>query len=75
MQGILYYSTISGNTRLVGEALQGFFAHAGISLILQDLAEDSTWREEQGAKSNSSCVVDEGQHALLRRTEEQSDKL
>lgn len=46
MQGILYYSTISGNTRLVGEALQEFFRIAGITLTLQNLAEDTAWQEE-----------------------------
>jgi flavodoxin len=46
MQAILYYSTISGNTRLVGEALQGIFANAGITLTLQDVAEDTTWQDE-----------------------------
>jgi flavodoxin len=47
MHGILYYSTISGNTRLVGEALQGTFANAGITLTLQDVAEDTTWNKEE----------------------------
>ncbi len=46
MHGILYYSTISGNTRLVGEALQGIFANAGITLTLQDVAEDTAWQDE-----------------------------
>lgn len=46
MHGVLYYSTISGNTRLVGEALQGIFANAGITLTLQDVAEDTTWQDE-----------------------------
>jgi flavodoxin len=46
MHGVLYYSTISGNTRLVGEALQGTFANAGITLTLQDVAEDTTWNKE-----------------------------
>jgi len=46
MHGVLYYSTISGNTRLVGEALQGLFQKAGISLVLQDVAEDRTWQDE-----------------------------
>lgn len=46
MHGILYYSTISGNTRLVGEALQGTFANAGITLTLQDVAKDTTWQDE-----------------------------
>lgn len=43
MHGILYYSTISGNTRLVGEALQAIFANAGITLMLQNVAEDNNW--------------------------------
>lgn len=47
MHGVLYYSTISGNTRLVGEALQGFFANAGITLTLQNVAEDTTWDKEE----------------------------
>lgn len=46
MHGTLYYSTISGNTRLVGEALQEFFRIAGITLTLQDVAEDTTWQDE-----------------------------
>ena len=46
MKGILYYSTISGNTRLVGEALQRIFANAGLTLTLQDVAEDKTWQDE-----------------------------
>jgi flavodoxin len=46
MHGILYYSTISGNTRLVGEALQEFFRIAGITLTLQDLAENNAWQDE-----------------------------
>lgn len=46
MQGVFYYSTISGNTRLVGGALQGIFANAGITLTLQDVAEDTTWQDE-----------------------------
>lgn len=37
MHGIFYYSTISWNTRLVGEALQGFLKNAGVTLDLQDL--------------------------------------
>lgn len=45
MHGILYYSTISGNTALVAEAIQEFMAKAGITLTLQDLAEDTTWQE------------------------------
>jgi flavodoxin len=47
MQGILYFSTTSGNTRLVGEALQGIFANAGITLTLQDVAEDTTWQQDE----------------------------
>jgi len=46
MHGVLYYSTISGNTRLVGEALQEFFRIAGITLTLQDVASDTTWQDE-----------------------------
>ncbi|MCB9806476.1 flavodoxin family protein [Candidatus Peribacteria bacterium] len=46
MNGILYYSTISGNTRLVGEALQSIFSNSGITLSLQDVAEDATWQDE-----------------------------
>lgn len=44
MQGILYYSTISGNTRLVGEDLQKHFSKAGITLTLQDVAEDNVFK-------------------------------
>lgn len=46
MQGILYYSTISGNTRLVGEAFQSIFANAGITLTLQNIAENTVWQDE-----------------------------
>lgn len=41
MRGTFYYSTISGNTRLVWEALQGFFSQSGVTLDLQDIAIDS----------------------------------
>lgn len=46
MQGVLYYSTISGNTRLVGEALMEHFRIMGVELTLQDVAADTTWQEE-----------------------------
>ncbi len=46
MNGILYYSSISGNTRLVGEALQESFRIAGVTLLLQNVAEDTTWQDE-----------------------------
>jgi flavodoxin len=46
MHGVLYYSTISGNTRLVGEALIEHFRIMGVSLTLQDVAEDTTWQDE-----------------------------
>jgi flavodoxin len=46
MHGVFYYSTISGNTALVAEAVQGIFSQAGITLILQDVAEDRTWQDE-----------------------------
>lgn len=46
MQGILYYSTISGNTRLVGEALVEHFRIMGVTLTLQDVVEDMTWQDE-----------------------------
>lgn len=46
MHGVLYYSSISGNTRLVGEALQGIFSLAGITLSLQNVGEDATWQDE-----------------------------
>ena len=46
MQGVLYYSTISGNTRLVGEALMEHFRIMGVTLTLQDVAEDTTWQDE-----------------------------
>lgn len=46
MNGVLYYSTISGNTRLVGEALQNIFSNAGIILALQNVAENITWQNE-----------------------------
>ncbi len=45
MHGTLYYSSISGNTALVGEALQEYFRQAGITLTLQNVAEDTTWQE------------------------------
>lgn len=45
MHGTLYYSSISGNTALVGEALQEHFRQAGITLTLQNVAEDTTWQE------------------------------
>lgn len=46
MHGILYYSTISGNTRLVGEALVEHFRIMGVTLTLQDVAEDTIWQDE-----------------------------
>jgi flavodoxin len=46
MHGILYYSSISGNTTLVAEALQGMLANAGITLALQNVAEDTVWEDE-----------------------------
>ena len=46
MHGTLYYSSISGNTALVGEALQEHFRLAGITLTLQNIAEDTTWQDE-----------------------------
>ncbi len=46
MHGILYYSTISGNTRLVGEALVELFQKSDITLLLQDVAVDTTWQED-----------------------------
>lgn len=42
MHGIFYYSTVSWNTRLVGEALQGIVNNAGVTLELQDLAIDNS---------------------------------
>mgnify|MGYP000190341548 FL=1 len=46
MQGILYFSTTSGNTRLVGEALVEHFRIMGVTLTLQDVAEDTIWQDE-----------------------------
>jgi flavodoxin len=45
MHGVLYYSTISGNTALVAEAIQELMTKAGITVTIQDLAEDITWQE------------------------------
>jgi flavodoxin len=58
MHGVLYYSTISGNTRLVGEALQGIFANAGITLTLQDVAEDTTWNKEERKDKKEEMMDD-----------------
>lgn len=44
MHGVLYYSTISGNTRLVGEALVEHFRIMGVTLTLQDVAEDNSFK-------------------------------
>lgn len=45
MHGTLYYSSISGNTALIGEALQEYFRQGGITLSLQNVAEDTNWQE------------------------------
>lgn len=46
MHGVFYYSSISGNTSLVAEAIEGIFAQAGITLTLQNVAENRTWQDE-----------------------------
>jgi menaquinone-dependent protoporphyrinogen IX oxidase len=46
VNGILYFSTISGNTRLVGEALMEHFRIMGVELTLQDVAEDNSFKEQ-----------------------------
>ena len=56
MQGTFYYSTVSGNTRLVGEALQESFRIAGVTLLLQDVAEDSIWGKEEWRMKNEEWM-------------------
>ena len=43
MHGILYYSSISGNTALVAEAIRDSLWKAGIELTLQNVAENTLW--------------------------------
>lgn len=45
MHGILYYSSISGNTALVAEALRDMLAQAGITLTLQNVVENTVWHD------------------------------
>lgn len=45
MHGTFYFSSISGNTALVAETLQEFFRRAGITLTLQNVAEDMAWQD------------------------------
>ncbi len=49
MNGVFYYSTISGNTRLVWERLQELFQEAWITLSLQNLTQDIAWKESDFA--------------------------
>lgn len=72
MQGILYYSSISGNTTLVAEAIQSIFANAWITLTLQNVMEDTTWQDEVDFSLFGCGTYGHGQvqNALRRCTEE-----
>lgn len=57
MRWTLYYSTNSGNTQLVGEALQGFLQKYGINLVLQNIAEDTTWFKDANPEDRITTLI------------------
>lgn len=68
MHGILYYTTISGNTALVAEAVQGILWNIGITLILQNLSQDITWQNEVDFMIFGCGTYGHGQLQSLMRT-------
>jgi flavodoxin len=75
MQGILYYSSISGNTALVAEAIRSIFANAGITLTLQNVVEDTTWQDEVDFALFGCGTYGHGQlQSVLRKCTEETWK-